>query len=105
MHVRLTWGRVKPGLWHDYEAVYRETLLDEANEVPGLQGRILLRDVADGDTGGTLSFWESADAAQTYEDGDLRSRVLPALEEFFAHDFIIHICEMRGATLPRAPLT
>ena len=105
MHVRLTWGRVKPGLWDDYEAAYREVLLDETTGVPGLQGRILLRDVDDRDTGGTLSFWEDANAAQVYEDGELRSRVLPALEEFFAHDFITHICEVRAATLPDAPLT
>ena len=105
MHVRPTWGRVKPGHWDDYEAAYREVVLDETTEVPGLQGRILLRDLGDRDTGGTLSFWESAYATQAYEDGELRSRVLPALAEYFAHDCITHICEMRGTTLLKAPPT
>jgi heme-degrading monooxygenase HmoA len=98
MHVRVTWGRVKPGRWDDYERAYREVVLAGQADAPGLQRRILLRDTQDRDTGGTLSFWDSAQAAADYERGELRSRVLPALQEFFAGDFVTHICEVRAAS-------
>jgi heme-degrading monooxygenase HmoA len=58
---------------------------------------LLIRDVDDGDTGGTLSFWDSADAARAYEEGELRAAVLPQLSEFFAGEFISHVCEARVA--------
>jgi heme-degrading monooxygenase HmoA len=98
VYVRVTWGRVKPGSWEAYEHAYREVVLAGEAGVPGLRRRILLRDTRDRDTGGTLSFWESAEAAAEYERGELHSRVLPALQEFFAGDFATHICEVRAAS-------
>ena len=98
MHIRITWGRVKPGRWDDYEAAYRKVVVEGEGEVPGLRGRMLMRDTADPESGGTLSLWESAATARDYEQGDLRAQVLPGLEEFFTGDFVTHVCELRMAT-------
>jgi heme-degrading monooxygenase HmoA len=97
MHVRITWGRVKPGRWEDYEAAYQRIVVQGEGDVPGLRGRLLVRDVDDPDSGGTLSLWDSAEAARDYEQGDLRASVLPQLEEFFSGDFVTHVCEARVA--------
>jgi heme-degrading monooxygenase HmoA len=97
MHVRITWGRVKPESWDEYEAVYQRAVPDDDGSVPGLRGRMLLRDVDDPDTGGTLSLWDSAESARAYEAGDLRREVLPQLEPFFTGEFISHVCEVRSA--------
>jgi heme-degrading monooxygenase HmoA len=94
MHARITWGRVKPGHWDLYEKAYREHLL--ATERPeGLRGRLLLRDTDDPDSGGTVSFWDGEEDLRIYEQGDLRARVFPVLEQHFSGDFNTHRCEVR----------
>lgn len=97
MHLRITWGRLTPGSWENFEHDYRRLVVDGEADVPGLRGRMLLRDNIDGDTGGTLSLWDSAEAAQAYEDGEVREQVLPHLKQHFAGNYISHICEVRVA--------
>lgn len=97
MHMRITWGRVKPGCWDDYEVAYKAGVADVEPAVPGLRGRLLIRDVEDPDAGGTLSLWESADAARAYEEGAVRRSVLPQLEQYFIGEFVTHVCEVRLA--------
>jgi heme-degrading monooxygenase HmoA len=94
MHARITWGRVKPGEWAAYEEKYRTQLL-AADKPEGLRGRILVRDTEDPDSGGTVSLWDSADDLRAYEEGELRARVLPSLQEHFSGDFHTHRCEVR----------
>ena len=94
MHARITWGRVKPGHWESYEAAYRHELL-AAGRPAGLRGRLLLRDTEDRDTGGTVSLWDSEADLRNYEQGELRARVLPLLQEHFSGEFHTHCCEVR----------
>jgi heme-degrading monooxygenase HmoA len=98
MHARITWGRVKEGRWDEYEAAYRELLLGHEEEIPGLRGRLLVRDLADQDAGGTVSLWDDAEAAQAYDGGDLRAKVMSRFEGLFSGDFVTHICEVRSSS-------
>jgi heme-degrading monooxygenase HmoA len=94
MHARITWGRVKPGAWEAYEATYRRQLLT-AERPAGLRGRLLVRDTEDRDSGGTVSLWETEADLRAYEDGELRARVLPQMQEHFGGEFHVHRCEVR----------
>lgn len=94
MHARITWGTVKPGHWELFEAAYREVLL-EAGRPDGLRGRLLVRDTDDTDSGGTISLWDDEDSLRAYEQGELRARVLPSLDEHFDGAFHTHCCEVR----------
>lgn len=94
MHARITWGRVKPGEWDAYEEAYRRELLAAARP-EGLRGRLLVRDTEDRDSGGTVSLWDSEEALRAYEQGELRARILPELEQHFAGEFHTHCCEVR----------
>jgi heme-degrading monooxygenase HmoA len=94
MHARITWGRVKPGHWEQFEAAYRRALV-ETGHPDGLRGRLLLRDTDERDSGGTVSLWNDEQALRSYEQGELRARVLPSLEEHFDGDFHTHCCEVR----------
>lgn len=98
MYVRLTWGRLNPGTWDSFEEAYRHTVLEVSDSVPGLRGRMLVRDVENPDAGGTLSLWDSAEAAQAYEQGPRRQDSLPAIQPFFAGDYTVHVCEMRASS-------
>jgi len=94
MHARITWGKVKPGHWERYEETYRSELV--ASEKPeGLRGRMLLRDTEDPDSGGTVSLWETEEDLRAYEQGELRARVLPLMQEHFSGEFHTHCCEVR----------
>lgn len=93
MYVRITWGRLQPGSWDAYERDYRT--LVAGGEVPGLLGRMLLRDNVDGDSGGTLSLWDSVESARAYERGAVRRRALPAVHRHFTGTPISHVCEIR----------
>lgn len=98
MHARITWGTVKAGHWEQFEAVYRSEIA--GGERPaGLRGRLLVRDTEDGDSGGTVSLWESEEDLRAYESGELRARVLPLLEQHFGGTFHTHCCEVRHLAL------
>jgi heme-degrading monooxygenase HmoA len=94
VHTRITWGKVKPGHWDEYERIYHAELV-AAERPPGLLGRILVRDTEDTDSGGTVSLWETAADLQAYEESELRARVLPLMEEHFSGHFHSHACEVR----------
>jgi heme-degrading monooxygenase HmoA len=94
MHARITWGQVKAGHWEDYEAAYRQEVLS-ATRPAGLRGRLLLRDRDDPDSGATVSLWDTEADMLAYEQGELRTRVLPALEEHLTGKFHMHRCEVR----------
>jgi heme-degrading monooxygenase HmoA len=94
MHARITWGSVKPGHWEEYETIYRSELLADARP-QGLRGRVLIRDVDDPDSGGTISFWDSQEDLRAYEEGELRAKILPRMEEHFKGEFHTHRCEVR----------
>lgn len=94
MHARITWGRVKEGHWEQFETAYRHELLS-AGRPDGLRGRLLVRDVGDRDSGGTVSLWDDEASLRAYEQGELRARVLPLLEDHFAGEFHTHCCEVR----------
>lgn len=94
MHARITWGRVKPGHWEAFEKDYRELLL-AAGRPDGLRGRLLVRDTDEQDSGGTVSLWDDEASLRTYEEGELRGRVLPSLERHFDGEFHTHCCEVR----------
>lgn len=94
MHARITWGRVKPGRWDDYEAIYRGELLT-GGKPQGLRGRALVRDVNDPDSGGTISFWDTEEDLVAYEEGELRAEILPKMQDHFNGDFHTHQCEVR----------
>ena len=59
-------------------------------------GRWLLQDTEDKDTGFAVSLWESAGEMQAYEQGDLyRQELAPALQPFFVGDYKTYRCDVK----------
>src|SRR5688500_14629308 len=94
MIMRITWGKLKPGTWDEYERKYKETLADK--EIQGLRGRWLAQDVNDPDGGFSISLWETAEDLQAYEQSDVfREMYVPALGPFFAGEYTTYRCDVK----------
>ena len=96
MYMRIVWGKVRPGQWAQYEEAYRSVLRPGRENIRGLKGRWLARDIGDPDAGYSVSLWDSTEALERYENSEFfRRKVLPALQPFFVNDFAADHCEVR----------
>ena len=93
MFIRISWGRVDPGKWDEYEAAYREGVA-AAGRVHGLKGRIFSRDLDDPDTGYSISFWESPADMEAYETGAAERDILPRIQPYFGGAFVTNRLEI-----------
>jgi len=95
MHVRIIYGKLKPGTWDAYEAAYKQVMA-KAGAIPGLRARWLTRDAEVPDAGYSISLWQDEEAMRAYESSDLlKNTILPKLTPFFLGDYTTNHCEMR----------
>ena len=94
MIMRMTWGKLRAGCWHEYEQAYRAAVADKG--VPGLRGRWLAQDVQDPDGGFAVSLWDSREAMHAYEQSAVfRQEIQPTLQPFFVGEYTTHRCEVK----------
>jgi heme-degrading monooxygenase HmoA len=88
MYLRISWGRLNPGSWDDYEKAFKEGV-EAAGAVDGLVARVLSRDMDDPNAGYSITWWESAEAMDAYETGDaVNDEILPRIQPYFAGAFV-----------------
>lgn len=92
MYVRIAWGRVEPGKWDEYEAAYKAGAAAAAG-AKGLKARTLLRDIDEPDAGYSMTWWESAEALDAYEDM-ANKEILPRIQAYFPGAFVINRLEI-----------
>ena len=96
MIMRITWGKLRPGSWNDFEKTYRATVATKGSKLKGLRGRWLLQDSQDKDTGFAVSLWESDAEMQAYEQSELyRQEIAPALQPFFVGEYKTYRSEVK----------
>ena len=96
MHMRIVWGRILPGRWDAFEAVYKEAIA-RRGEVRGLKDQLLLRDQNDPDAGYSVSLWESEAGMHAYWEDPARAEGVARLQPFFANQYPITHCDVRMA--------
>lgn len=94
MIMRVTWGKIRPGKWDEYERLWKEHAKDTSS-TPGLRGRWLLRDTETTDAGYSISLWEAAADFDTYAAGAAHLNV-PQMNECFIGQYVTTACEVRG---------
>jgi heme-degrading monooxygenase HmoA len=98
MIMRITWGRVHPGRWNEYEQTYRATVVAKSKNITGLRGRWLVQDVNDKDAGFAVSLWDSIEDMQAYEQSDFfKKEILTPLQPFFVNAFTTSRCDVKYA--------
>ena len=87
--VMMAWGKLRLGAWDQYEQFYRNQVLNNGAEVPGLHTRLLLRSAEDPDEGMSVSHWESEESLLRYERSDLRRNMAQEVESLYRGQFWI----------------
>jgi heme-degrading monooxygenase HmoA len=95
MLMRVTWGKIKPGRWDEYERLWN-TYSQRTKNTPGLKGRYLLRDSETKDAGYSISLWESEGDFEAFKKTEPNSQ---EMSECFVGQYVTTICEVRGSTL------
>jgi len=93
MVIRITWGKLRPGAWGEFERTYRENVLTKGKNLEGLRGRWLAQDAADQDTGFALSLWDNLADMQAYEQSALYREIMAPLQPFFVDEYKTHRCD------------
>jgi heme-degrading monooxygenase HmoA len=91
--MRISWGRVNPGAWEDYERAFREGI-EAAGRPKGLKARTLSRDIDDPNTGYSISLWDSAESMEAYETGAAVDVIQPRIQQFFGGAFVTNRLEV-----------
>jgi heme-degrading monooxygenase HmoA len=94
MVIRITWGRLRPGAWSEFERTYRAKVT-EGKAVKGLRSRWLVQDSADKDAGFAMSLWENLADMETYEQSELYQEVMAIFQPFFVGEYKTYRCEVR----------
>ena len=93
MYMRISWGRVNPGQWEDYERAFLQAL-EDAGPIDGLVARTISRDLDDPDTGYSVSVWETEEAMDAYEKGASSNAIVPKIKEYFGGAFVTNKLEV-----------
>jgi len=98
MIMRITWGKVRPGTWDDYEHAYKASVVGSPMTIKGLRARWLIRDLDRPDEGFVMSLWQRLEDVQAYEESSFFQNVIQAaVRPFFAGEFHTTHCDVRFA--------
>jgi heme-degrading monooxygenase HmoA len=96
MIMRITWGKVHPGRWSEYERTYHATVVAKTKGLKGLRGRWLVQDTQDTDAGFAVSLWDSLEDMRAYEQSEFyQKEILAPLQPFFVGEFKTNRCEVK----------
>ena len=89
MYVRVFWGRVKPGMWDEYERFYEEKVVPVSQHMRGFRGRQLMRSTENPDEGASISLWETIEDLGNYERSPERQQIALGSEPLYAGEYWI----------------
>jgi heme-degrading monooxygenase HmoA len=95
MIMRITWGKLRPGSWKEFETTYNATVAAKGRNLKGLRGRWLMQDAADKDTGFAVSLWDSQADMQAYEQSALYREIMAPLQPFFVGEYKTYRCDVK----------
>lgn len=94
--MRITWGKVRPGMWVPFEELYAR-IADPVT--PGLVGRQLVRDAVDMDAFFAVSVWETREAIVEWEASEhYRERFINSIDPFMLGAYSVSIGDIRYAS-------
>lgn len=100
MLMRITWGRVRPGLWPAFEEEFHRLADPESD---GLLGNWLARDNRDGDSIYTVTLWRDADAIRAWETSEARDERGHKLSKYLIGEYSVSVCDVSYGVMAATP--
>ncbi|MFN3891281.1 MAG: antibiotic biosynthesis monooxygenase family protein [Beijerinckiaceae bacterium] len=98
MFMRISWGRIREGMWMDYEERYKK-LAAENTAKGGPKRRWLLRDLDEPDAGFAISLFDTeAEMRAWANDPEARERVKTEMADLYVGDYRVRNCGVRYQT-------
>jgi heme-degrading monooxygenase HmoA len=95
MFIRITWDKLKPSSWNDYEAAYRK-VMPQTLDVPGIRARWLIRDLDEADAGYSIAMFETEEEMRAFTGNpEVRAAIKEALDPFHTGEYTTKHCEVK----------
>jgi heme-degrading monooxygenase HmoA len=95
MFMRVSWGRIQPGKWEDYERRF-EKLAVTQTAAGGPKRRWLLRDLDDPNAGFAISLFDTEKQMRDWSnDPAARQRTQSEMSDLYVGDYRTRQCEVR----------
>ena len=99
MYVRMLWGRLRPGMWNEYERLYNEHIEQITQGMSGFQGRQLLQSAENPDEGVSVTLWDSLEALRDYERSPRRQDATKLAENLYTGEYWVRHFEVKSSTI------
>jgi heme-degrading monooxygenase HmoA len=95
MFMRITWGRIKPGQWEEYEQRFEKLAAAQLSE-GGPMRRWLVRDLDEPDAGFAISVFDTEEQMRTWSsDPAARERTKSEMSDLYIGEYRARQCEVR----------
>jgi heme-degrading monooxygenase HmoA len=99
MFARVHWGKIKAGMWDDYEKFYDQRVVKSTEDMNGFRGRRLLRSVDDPEEGMSISLSETKGDLESYINSSQRKDLGRDAERLYTGEYWVKIFEIRSSTI------
>lgn len=99
MYARVLWGKVRLGMWDEYERYYNEKVLKAADGLKGYKGRRLMRSVENPEEGISISLWETKEDLDNYVRGTQRQELARDAERLYSGEYWVKHFEVKSSTM------
>ena len=99
MYVRIVWGRLKLGVWDEYERYYNENMEPITQGIEGFRGRQLLQSTENPDEGMSITLWDTLEALRNYDRSPKRQEASRGAERFYVGEYWVRNLEIKSSTL------
>mgnify|MGYP003327655803 CR=1 FL=1 len=98
MYVRMFWGKLKLGMWDEYEKLYTENIEPLTEGIKGFRGRQLLRSTENPDEGISLTIWDTLEDMEHYRLSPRRHQLARQNDQLYSGDYWEKHFEIRSET-------
>ena len=99
MFVRMLWGRLRVGMWGDYENYYNEHIEPITKDIDGFRGRQLLQSTENPDEGMSIAMWDSLDALRQYDRSRERQEAARGVEHLYTGEYWVRNFELKSSVV------
>ena len=89
MYARVLWGKIKMGMWDEYERYYDQKIISSTDGVKGFSGRRLLRSLENPDEGISISLWETKEDMENYVKSTKRQELARDAEKLYSRQITV----------------